>query len=157
MLFTFVIRKWQERRDSNPQPPVLETGALPLSYAPADWDGASGNRIAAGTQVSVQLTPAARRYRGGHETGAGDGNRTLTASLEGWNSTVELHPLVTQNLSVFGCACKSRFSPRGTGGASFRPITRPAEQTPAATVPQHRPHRKRHAPQETAPPPPAAG
>ena len=24
--------------------------------------------------------------------GAGEGNRTLTASLEGWNSTVELHP-----------------------------------------------------------------
>jgi hypothetical protein len=26
---------WQGRRDSNPRPPVLETGALPLSYAPA--------------------------------------------------------------------------------------------------------------------------
>jgi hypothetical protein len=26
------------------------------------------------------------------ENGAGDGNRTHTASLEGWNSTVELHP-----------------------------------------------------------------
>ncbi len=25
---------WQERKDSNPQPPVLETGALPLSYTP---------------------------------------------------------------------------------------------------------------------------
>ena len=25
-------------------------------------------------------------------SGAGEGNRTLTASLEGWNSTVELHP-----------------------------------------------------------------
>ena len=24
--------------------------------------------------------------------GAGEGNRTLTASLEGWNSTIELHP-----------------------------------------------------------------
>ena len=24
--------------------------------------------------------------------GAGDGNRTRTASLEGWNSTIELHP-----------------------------------------------------------------
>jgi hypothetical protein len=28
--------KWQEWRDSNPQPPVLETGALTkLSYTPA--------------------------------------------------------------------------------------------------------------------------
>ena len=24
--------------------------------------------------------------------GAGEGDRTLTASLEGWNSTIELHP-----------------------------------------------------------------
>ena len=24
--------------------------------------------------------------------GAGDGNRTHAASLEGWNSTIELHP-----------------------------------------------------------------
>ena len=27
--------------------------------------------------------------------GAGDGNRTRTASLEGWNSTIELHPHLT--------------------------------------------------------------
>ena len=26
------------------------------------------------------------------ECGAGDGNRTHAASLEGWNSTIELHP-----------------------------------------------------------------
>ena len=26
--------------------------------------------------------------------GAGEGNRTLTVSLEGWNSTVELHPQI---------------------------------------------------------------
>ncbi len=26
------------------------------------------------------------------EIGAGDGNRTRTASLEGWNSTIELRP-----------------------------------------------------------------
>ena len=27
-----------------------------------------------------------------HKNGAGDGNRTHVASLEGWNSTIELHP-----------------------------------------------------------------
>jgi hypothetical protein len=27
--------------------------------------------------------------------GAGDGNRTHATSLEGWNSTVELHPLIS--------------------------------------------------------------
>src|SRR6185437_5653800 len=29
---------------------------------------------------------------GGKITGAGDGNRTHVASLEGWSSTIELHP-----------------------------------------------------------------
>ena len=28
--FIIFFLKWQERRDSNPQPPVLETGALPV-------------------------------------------------------------------------------------------------------------------------------
>ncbi len=27
-----------------------------------------------------------------NEIGAGEGNRTLTTSLEGWGSTIELHP-----------------------------------------------------------------
>jgi hypothetical protein len=30
---------------------------------------------------------------GGKNFGAGEGNRTLVASLEGWSSTIELHPL----------------------------------------------------------------
>ena len=35
------------------------------------------------------------RYKKAKANGAGEGNRTLTASLEGWNSTVELHPRKT--------------------------------------------------------------
>jgi hypothetical protein len=47
----------------------------------------------------------------GLEVGAGEGNRTLIASLEGWSSTIELHPrrrrftdhpLTTQSLLVWG-------------------------------------------------------
>ena len=34
-------------------------------------------------------SPPARRS---HKVGAGEGDRTLTASLEGWSSTIELHP-----------------------------------------------------------------
>ena len=34
IIFINFFKNWQERRDSNPQPPVLETGALPLSYTP---------------------------------------------------------------------------------------------------------------------------
>ena len=30
--------------------------------------------------------------------GAGDGNRTHVASLEGWNSTIELHPHVINGM-----------------------------------------------------------
>src|SRR5579862_2417307 len=34
-----------------------------------------------------------RRQKPGHlGAGAGDGNRTHVASLEGWSSTIELHP-----------------------------------------------------------------
>jgi hypothetical protein len=29
------------------------------------------------------------------EDGAGDGNRTHVISLEGWSSTIELHPQIT--------------------------------------------------------------
>jgi hypothetical protein len=32
------------------------------------------------------------------EIGAGDGNRTRVASLEGWNSTIELHPQLLSTL-----------------------------------------------------------
>ena len=28
------------------------------------------------------------------KNGAGEGNRTLTTSLEGWDSTIELHPRI---------------------------------------------------------------
>ena len=35
---------------------------------------------------------AVRIYSESSHAGAGDGNRTRTASLEGWNSTIELHP-----------------------------------------------------------------
>ena len=33
-----------------------------------------------------------KSLRPSHKFGAGDGNRTHAASLEGWNSTIELHP-----------------------------------------------------------------
>ena len=39
------------------------------------------------------------------EIGAGDGNRTHAASLEGWNSTIELHPHVSCFNAVSMSAC----------------------------------------------------
>ena len=32
--------------------------------------------------------------------GAGDGNRTHVASLEGWDSTIELHPHLTRGEQI---------------------------------------------------------
>ena len=34
------------------------------------------------------------------DSGAGDGNRTHAASLEGWNSTIELHPHLSHFTAV---------------------------------------------------------
>ena len=42
----------------------------------------------------------------GFLSGAGDGNRTHVTSLEGWNSTIELHPqraLISAYGSVRAC------------------------------------------------------
>ena len=35
-------------------------------------------------------------------TKAGEGNRTLTTSLEGWSSTIELHPQIFSNMAETG-------------------------------------------------------
>ena len=43
-------------------------------------------------RCSIQLSYRRIRYAFLKKSGAGDGNRTHAASLEGWNSTIELHP-----------------------------------------------------------------
>ena len=35
------------------------------------------------------------------QLGAGEGNRTLTTSLEGWCSTIELHPHHSKRITLF--------------------------------------------------------
>ena len=40
-------------------------------------------------RCSIQLSYAPTLY---FSNGAGEGNRTLAVSLEGWSSTIELHP-----------------------------------------------------------------
>ena len=53
-MFTGRSRNWSRRWDSNPQPPVYKTGALPLSYAGPgirgfrgfDWEKTPGNMVA---------------------------------------------------------------------------------------------------------------
>src|SRR5579883_1895794 len=45
-------KDWQERRDSNPQPPVLETGALTkLSYTPTERSFSANARSGASAET----------------------------------------------------------------------------------------------------------
>ncbi len=46
------------------------------------------------------------------ETGAGDGNRTHVTSLEGWGSTIELHPQAQDIIPQKKPAVKNRFCHR---------------------------------------------
>ena len=59
---------------------------------------------------------------GHNKNGAGDGNRTHVTSLEGWRSTIELHPHVRYMVGAAGfepatpwsqarCATKLRYAP----------------------------------------------
>jgi hypothetical protein len=42
--------------------------------------------------VRRRVYPGGKRSAVNHNSGAGDGNRTHVTSLEGWSSTIELHP-----------------------------------------------------------------
>src|SRR5436190_15848527 len=56
-------RSLQGRRDSNPQPPVLETGALPIELLPSGRGRAGVQRIAAGSG-GLRGGPRADQWRG---------------------------------------------------------------------------------------------
>ena len=71
----------------------------------------------------------ARQLKGQHEprttaavsaeySGAGDGNRTHVTSLEGWGSTIELHPLDLK--SPAPCVARARAA-RVVEGVGFEP------------------------------------
>ena len=90
-----VQNKWGGQRESNSRPPGPQSGALTNWATPAIYlvrlkrfelltHGLEG-------RCSIQLSY--RRIQCSlKKSGAGDGNRTHAASLEGWNSTIELHP-----------------------------------------------------------------
>ena len=56
--------------------------------------GAPGETRTPGPLLRRQLLypPELQAHLAQNGIGAGDGNRTHVASLEGWNSTIELHP-----------------------------------------------------------------
>src|SRR6185369_13965560 len=72
--------------------PVVTPGQSKLSTPPSpqkvEKNGiVSHKAVALGGDVQKSSI-----YQGVLEIGAGDGNRTHVASLEGWSSTIELHP-----------------------------------------------------------------
>ena len=79
-------------RDSNPGPPEPQSGALTSCAIPTilTWIGAPEGTRTPGLLLRRQLLYPAELLAQA-KRGAGDGNRTHVTSLEGWNSTIELH------------------------------------------------------------------
>ena len=48
--------------------------------------------------MDIKVLAGRRQKNSALSGGAGEGNRTLTTSLEGWDSTIELHPHISPNL-----------------------------------------------------------
>ena len=76
-MFLFLCSK-SARRGSNPRPPPWQGGAPPLSHS----------------RIYMKYAPQKAKIKPFSilHTKAGDGNRTHVSSLEGWCSTIELHP-----------------------------------------------------------------
>jgi hypothetical protein len=85
---------WSRRADSNRRLSVTKALFFPLNYF--DLERVTGFEPVSGPWRGPIL--AARRY----PRGASGENRTLLASLEGWNSTNEPHPLEI-HLLTFNC------------------------------------------------------
>ena len=97
-------RKWGERWDSNPRPPGPQSGALTnwatlavLTFL-AHLKGLEPPTHGLEGRCSILLSYRRRLLCAEVPifVGAGDGNRTHATSLEGWCSTIELHPRFTQ-------------------------------------------------------------
>ena len=89
---------WGGRRESNPRPPGPQSGALTNWATPAIKFGAPEESRTPDTWLRrpllypTELQAHTWRSYLSCVFGAGDGNRTHATSLEGWNSTIELHP-----------------------------------------------------------------
>ena len=96
-ILTTISKKEGGYRDSNPGPPEPQSGALTNCAIPTILINVlEGIRTPDPRLRRPLLYPAELRTHGQCILGinkAGDGNRTHVSSLEGWCSTIELHPL----------------------------------------------------------------
>ena len=94
--------QWGGIRGSNPRHPEPQSGALPTELIPpyeitesiltlARQEGLEPPAYCLEGSCSIRLSYW-RTFKGPRGVGAGEGNRTLVPSLEGWYSTIELHP-----------------------------------------------------------------
>ena len=94
--------RWGGIWGSNPRHPEPQSGALPtelipphVTLSPLKAPGAPGGTRTPGLLLRRQLLYPAEllaQICAFGMAGAGEGNRTLVPSLEGWYSTIELHP-----------------------------------------------------------------
>ena len=73
------------RRGSNPRPPPWQGGAPPLSHS----------------RINLCYKTPILNSQDNTPLEAGDGNRTHVSSLEGWCSTIELHPHIYEAVDAF--------------------------------------------------------
>ena len=87
------IPKWGGRSGSNRRPPGPQSGAL-TNWATSTTNGTLWGIRTPDLLLRRQLLYPTELQAHIFNCGAGDGNRTHTTSLEGWDSTIELHPRV---------------------------------------------------------------
>ena len=115
-------------RDSNPGPPEPQSGALTNCAIPTITCSKGFEPPTHGLEGRCSIQLSYRLIMLFRKSKAGDGNRTHVSSLEGWCSTIELHPH----------ACGNKFTAVGVTGfepaASWSQTRRSSQAEPHPVI-----------------------